>query len=186
MKKYGLVWHDPFTVHEQRKHEASLSFAFYESEPDKQVQPFVTTVSEALGKMLPKYLYSIAVSGSRVVKADSYGKRNMGEQAVPNDGPAPESKSIEEPEINESLFRNMDELELSARSSKALKTAEIRTVADLVQKTKIEMLEEIKGFGRVSFNEVEMILGEMGLHFGMVFDPEELERLHTKHESSFK
>src|SRR4030095_14554475 len=63
-------------------------------------------------------------------------------------------------ELNENLFRNVDELELSVRASNCLKTANIRTIADLVQKTEAELLKT-KNFGKKSLNEIKTILGEM-------------------------
>src|SRR3989442_10148091 len=56
-------------------------------------------------------------------------------------------------ELNENLFRNVDELELSVRASNCLKTANIRTIADLVQKTEAELLKT-KNFGKKSLNEI--------------------------------
>ncbi len=84
-------------------------------------------------------------------------------------------------ELNEHLFRNVDELELSVRASNCLKTANIRTIADLVQKTESELLKT-KNFGKKSLNEIKTILGEMGLSLGMRLDPEELERLRAHYE----
>src|SRR5437867_12785259 len=69
-------------------------------------------------------------------------------------------------ELNDNLFRNVDELELSVRASNCLKTANIRTIADLVQKSEGELLKT-KNFGKKSLNEIKTILGEMGLHLGM-------------------
>src|SRR4030095_6212767 len=69
-------------------------------------------------------------------------------------------------ELNEHLFRNVDELELSVRASNCLKTANIRTIADLVQKTESELLKT-KNFGKKSLNEIKTILGEMGLSLGI-------------------
>jgi DNA-directed RNA polymerase subunit alpha len=88
-------------------------------------------------------------------------------------------------ELNEHLFRNVDELELSVRASNCLKTASIRTIADLVQKTESELLKT-KNFGKKSLNEIKTILGEMGLSLGMRLDPEELERLRAQYERSFE
>ncbi len=88
-------------------------------------------------------------------------------------------------ELNEHLFRNVDELELSVRASNCLKTANIRTIADLVQKTESELLKT-KNFGKKSLNEIKTILGEMGLSLGMRLDPEELERLRAHYERSFE
>jgi len=88
-------------------------------------------------------------------------------------------------ELNEHLFRNVDELELSVRASNCLKTASIRTIADLVQKSESELLKT-KNFGKKSLNEIKTILGEMGLSLGMRLDPEELERLRAQYERSFE
>jgi DNA-directed RNA polymerase subunit alpha len=85
-------------------------------------------------------------------------------------------------ELNENLFRSVDELELSVRASNCLKTANIRTIADLVQRTEAELLKT-KNFGKKSLNEIKTMLSEMGLALGMRLDPEELERLRAQHES---
>ncbi len=84
-------------------------------------------------------------------------------------------------EVNEHLFRSVDELELSVRASNCLKTASIRTIADLVQTTESELLKT-KNFGKKSLNEIKTILGEMGLSLGMRLDLEELERLRAHDE----
>jgi len=68
--------------------------------------------------------------------------------------------------VNENLFKSVDELELSVRSANCLKNAEIRYIGDLVQKTEGEMLKT-KNFGRKSLNEIKEILTEMGLSLGM-------------------
>jgi DNA-directed RNA polymerase subunit alpha len=81
-------------------------------------------------------------------------------------------------ELNEHLYRSVDDLELSVRSSNCLKTANIRTVSDLVQKTESELLKT-KNFGKKSLNEITTILGKMGLCLGMRLDAEELERLRA-------
>jgi DNA-directed RNA polymerase subunit alpha len=88
-------------------------------------------------------------------------------------------------ELNENLFRNVDELELSVRASNCLKTANIRTIADLVQKSESELLKT-KNFGKKSLNEIKTILGEMGLALGMRLDPEELERLRSQYERAYE
>jgi DNA-directed RNA polymerase subunit alpha len=93
-------------------------------------------------------------------------------------------ETIPSPELNENLFRNVDELELSVRASNCLKTANIRTIADLVQRSESELLKT-KNFGKKSLNEIKTILGEMGLSLGMRLDPEELERLRSQYERTF-
>ncbi len=50
-------------------------------------------------------------------------------------------------DLNEHLFRSVDELELSVRASNCLKTANIRSIADLVQRTESELLKT-KNFGK--------------------------------------
>lgn len=84
-------------------------------------------------------------------------------------------------DLNEHLLRSVDELELSVRASNCLKTANIRSIADLVQRTESELLKT-KNFGKKSLNEIKTILGEMGLSLGMRLDPEELERLKAHYE----
>ncbi|MGB3941897.1 MAG: DNA-directed RNA polymerase subunit alpha [Candidatus Manganitrophaceae bacterium] len=69
-------------------------------------------------------------------------------------------------ELNKNLMRSVHELELSVRAANCLKNANIRTIADLVQKTETEMLKT-KNFGRKSLNEIKEILTEMGLSLGM-------------------
>ena len=68
-------------------------------------------------------------------------------------------------ELNKNLFRSVNELELSVRAANCLKNANIKTIADLVQKTEMEMLKT-KNFGKKSLNEIKEILTEMGLGLG--------------------
>ena len=68
--------------------------------------------------------------------------------------------------FNENLYRSVNELELSVRSSNCLKNAEIDKIYQLVQKTESEMLKT-KNFGRKSLNEIKELLAEMGLSLGM-------------------
>jgi len=68
--------------------------------------------------------------------------------------------------LNEHLFRSVDELELSVRSSNCLQNADIRYLGELVQRTEQEMLKT-KNFGRKSLNEIKEVLGEFGLRLGM-------------------
>lgn len=78
----------------------------------------------------------------------------------------PTSTHEEKPRFNDNLYRSIDELELSVRSSNCLKNANIKYIWELVQKTEAEMLET-KNFGRKSLNEIKEILAEMGLSLGM-------------------
>jgi DNA-directed RNA polymerase subunit alpha len=93
--------------------------------------------------------------------------------AVPKSPEAEETSNL-----NENLFKSVDELELSVRSANCLKNADIRYIGDLVQKTEAEMLKT-KNFGRKSLNEIKEILTEMGLSLGMRLEnwpPSELQK----------
>ena len=79
-----------------------------------------------------------------------------------------------EEKFNENLLRGVNELELSVRSANCLKNANIKMIADLVQRSEAEMLKT-KNFGRKSLNEIKEILNEMGLGFGMKIDMEKLK-----------
>jgi DNA-directed RNA polymerase subunit alpha len=68
--------------------------------------------------------------------------------------------------IRKQLDKSVEELELSVRSSNCLRAAEIKTIGELVQKPEAEMLK-FRNFGRKSLKEIQDILAEMGLHFGM-------------------
>jgi len=80
-------------------------------------------------------------------------------------------------EINENLFRSVEELELSVRSANCLQNANITLIGELVQRTEAEMLKT-KNFGRKSLKEIKELLTEMGLQLGMRIDnwPQLLER----------
>jgi DNA-directed RNA polymerase subunit alpha len=68
--------------------------------------------------------------------------------------------------VRKTLDKSVEELELSVRSSNCLRAAEIKSIADLVVKSEPEMLK-YRNFGRKSLKEIQDILHEMGLHFGM-------------------
>jgi DNA-directed RNA polymerase subunit alpha len=87
--------------------------------------------------------------------------------------------SDDEPVFNENLLKSVDELELSVRAHNCLKNADIKSIADLVQKTEHEMLRT-KNFGRKSLNEIKEILNSMGLYLGMKVDMEALRDMQQK------
>jgi DNA-directed RNA polymerase subunit alpha len=68
--------------------------------------------------------------------------------------------------IRNLLNTKVEELELSVRSSNCLRAANIQTLEHLVQKTESEMLK-YRNFGRKSLTELNTILAELGLSFGM-------------------
>jgi DNA-directed RNA polymerase subunit alpha len=96
------------------------------------------------------------------------------EFSSPEEGAEVESLS-EDPVFNTNLLKSVDELELSVRANNCLKNANIKTIADLVQKTEHEMLKT-KNFGRKSLNEIKDILHSMGLRLGMRIDMNALNR----------
>lgn len=71
--------------------------------------------------------------------------------------------------LREKLRLSVDELELSVRSHNCLRSANIRTLADLVRRDEGELLK-FRNFGRKSLAELSAIVEEMGLSFGMDVD----------------
>ncbi len=83
--------------------------------------------------------------------------------------PADAERDEELGSINENLNKSIEELELSVRSYNCLKNANIQTIGQLVTKSEAEMLKT-KNFGRKSLNEINEILENLGLSFGMKLD----------------
>ncbi|MCD6571104.1 MAG: DNA-directed RNA polymerase subunit alpha [Deltaproteobacteria bacterium] len=96
-----------------------------------------------------------------------------------------EEEEEKEEELNENLFRTVEELELSVRSANCLKNATMTYIYELVQKTETELLKT-KNFGRKSLEEIKEKLAKMGLHIGMKIpnlpSPEEIEERRRKME----
>lgn len=85
------------------------------------------------------------------------------------DEPSEDGELDQEQEVNQYLFKSVDELELSVRSANCLQNASIKYIGQLVQKSEVEMLKT-KNFGRKSLKEIKEILSEMGLTLGMKLD----------------
>jgi DNA-directed RNA polymerase subunit alpha len=64
------------------------------------------------------------------------------------------------------LERPVEDLELSVRSGNCLRSAKIRSLGDLVQKSEPDMLQ-YKNFGKKSLQEIKEMLQSLALHFGM-------------------
>ena len=77
-----------------------------------------------------------------------------------------EDESLDPSGIDLLLSRSIDELDLSVRSANCLKNAKIHSLRDLVRRSEREMLET-KNFGKKSLDEVQEILGKLGLRLGM-------------------
>jgi DNA-directed RNA polymerase subunit alpha len=68
--------------------------------------------------------------------------------------------------LRQLLKMRVDELELSVRSNNCLRAANIHTLADLVRNQESDMLK-YKNFGRKSLIELNQVLTNLGLSFGM-------------------
>ncbi len=79
---------------------------------------------------------------------------------------AKELELSKEVQINENIFKSVDELELPVRAANCLKNANIKWIGELVQKTESEMLT-YKNFGRKSLNDIKSVLAELGLSLNM-------------------
>jgi len=90
----------------------------------------------------------------------NFDERIVGDQST---------EGADRPDLNDSLFKGIDELELSVRATNCLRSANIATVGELVQKTEAEMLKT-KNFGKKSLVEIQQVLQDMGLDFGMKLD----------------
>jgi DNA-directed RNA polymerase subunit alpha len=92
-----------------------------------------------------------------------------------NFGVAPEAEKVEtEQEVETARVRkilkmSVDELELSVRSHNCLRSANIKTIADLVRRTESELLK-FRNFGRKSLAELSEIVEQHNLTFGMDVD----------------
>ncbi len=84
-------------------------------------------------------------------------------------------------QVNPNLFKGVDELELSVRSYNCLKSANIRTIAELVQKTDAEMLK-YRNFGKKSLSEIKELLAKMNLSLGMTLEDPELKSIAEHRE----
>lgn len=99
------------------------------------------------------------------------------------EGVGAEEKILDKQDLNENLYRSVDELELSVRSANCLKNADIKYIGELVQKTEQEILMT-KNFGRKSLNEIKEILSCMGLRLGIKLETfparDDLEKMMLK------
>jgi DNA-directed RNA polymerase subunit alpha len=78
--------------------------------------------------------------------------------------------------LRDALGKTLEELLLPARAINALKIAELNLVADLVQKTELDLVE-VKNLGDKSIDEIKTALAALGLSLGMRIDPNVLGAL---------
>lgn len=79
--------------------------------------------------------------------------------------------------LRDALGKQLEELPLPARAINALKNVEIHLVADLAQKTEVD-LEQVKNLGEKSIDEIKTALAALGLSLGMRIDPNVLGALN--------
>lgn len=82
----------------------------------------------------------------------------------------------EKEKLKNMLSKSVEELELSVRSSNCLKNANIKSIADLVTKSEVDMLK-YRNFGRKSLNEIKEVLSEMSMGLGMKIDKEVIKEV---------
>ncbi|RQO31817.1 DNA-directed RNA polymerase subunit alpha [Taibaiella sp. KBW10] len=69
-------------------------------------------------------------------------------------------------QLRKVLNTPLEDLELSVRAFNCLKAAKINSLIELVQYTQEELMK-FRNFGQKSLTEIEQVLGERGLSFGM-------------------
>jgi DNA-directed RNA polymerase subunit alpha len=70
------------------------------------------------------------------------------------------------PQVDPTLLRPVDDLELTVRSANCLKAENIYFIGDLIQRTENELLKT-PNLGRKSLNEIKEVLASRGLSLGM-------------------
>jgi DNA-directed RNA polymerase subunit alpha len=80
------------------------------------------------------------------------------------------------------LTKSIDHLELSVRSNNCLRSAGLKSVYELVQKTEEDLLKT-KNFGRKSLMEIKDTLKELGLELNTEFHPALLEKIEEFEQS---
>ncbi len=112
------------------------------------------------GTMPPEESLSLAA----MLLRDHLGIFTHAEESLREEAPVVQSEELSG--LDKLLSKSIDELDLSVRSANCLKNANIHTLRDLVRKGEREMLET-KNFGKKSLEELQSVLGTLGLHFGM-------------------
>jgi DNA-directed RNA polymerase subunit alpha len=69
-------------------------------------------------------------------------------------------------QLRKTLHTPLEDLELSVRAFNCLKAAKINSLSELVQYTQEELMK-FRNFGQKSLSEIEQVLHERGLSFGM-------------------
>lgn len=114
-------------------------------------------------------LKEVENSTEKVLEQDAIIERltkyALGEAVEFSPYPVKERVGFEErSESENALSRSVYDLNLSDRAANCLKNADIKTIADLVQKSEKEMS---KYFGKISLSEIKELLHGMGLSLGV-------------------
>jgi DNA-directed RNA polymerase subunit alpha len=80
--------------------------------------------------------------------------------------PADETLESEQVRLRRILSIPVEDLEISVRAYNCLKANNIKTLGDIVSKTEADLLK-LKNFGRKSLKELETIVHQFGLEFGL-------------------
>ena len=90
----------------------------------------------------------------------------MDDEQTQQDVAEEEIKEAERNRLRQILLTPVDELELSVRAHNCLKAANIKNLAELVQLQEPELLK-FRNFGRKSLSELNEVVHQYGLEFGM-------------------
>jgi DNA-directed RNA polymerase subunit alpha len=146
--------------------------------PMKNVRYFVETTRVGGQTDFEKLVLEIETDGSMLPdEALTHAGKILRDhvQLFINFGQEPETEKLEPEQegevarIRKSLKLSVDELELSVRSHNCLRSANIKTLGDLVRRSEAELLK-FRNFGRKSLAELSAIVEELGLTFGMDVD----------------
>lgn len=85
---------------------------------------------------------------------------------MPEEEPEPEEPEFE---IDPTLLRPVDDLELTVRSANCLKAESVYYIGDLIQKTETELLKT-PNLGKKSLTEIKDVLAQYGLSLGMTLE----------------
>ncbi len=77
-------------------------------------------------------------------------------------------------QLRKVLKTPLEELDLSVRAFNCLKAAKINSLSELVQYTQDDLMK-FRNFGQKSLSEIEQVINERGLHFGMDLSKLQLE-----------
>jgi len=77
-----------------------------------------------------------------------------------------EEPEVEQSEVDQTLLRSIDDLELTVRSANCLKAENIFYIGDLIQRTEVELLKT-PNLGKKSLTEIKDVLARHELSLGM-------------------